>query len=423
MLRSYSLLSLSLILGVDSFRFQFRSAFTFGTHFPAGHCSVRSRSMIFSHRQYPETMYDQDCSTGSGDTSTLIGRLVDAGVPRDQLRLCVDNHVHDDDDDDDNVAITKEVDTESIFDDEEKKQIPIDGTDAVEIKTLIWEVSYYPEGEDIDHRQTSYLTTASKLADKINVSALRRLVELQQGCGSSSSCRLSLAPRQIAESLSGFRSGCIPPIGHTTQTPLFVDASILTKGDMFEDIRILTASIGSGTHGKSLLLPMTEFMKVARGSDTGVVVDSFVQQSALSDTEESRQKRHPDLTPTDIRQQRKIERMSNWPGPKDRLHEFRTFSDIVDKSKLFRSTARKQGRTEEMKALVDEAVTTGIFPDLFEISVENGIAKNALHICAWRGDFETVRLIVETAEDLYPTLGRPPSSSHSHSVGRMSSGI
>lgn len=107
----------------------------------------------------------------------------------------------------------------------------------------------------------------------------------------------------------------------------------------------------------------------------------------------------------EIRQQRKMDRLERRPEPKDRLKEYQKFRNIVDKAKLFRTTVRKQGRMEDVRKLIDEAVSTNDFPELFHVSNhEQGMDKNALHVCAWRGDFEAVQLIVETAKSRYPGL-------------------
>ena len=114
---------------------------------------------------------------------------------------------------------------------------------------------------------------------------------------------------------------------------------------------------------------------------------------------------------------------------KDRLKEYRSFDkdDIVSKSKLLRSTARKKGRIHEMQVLINEALQCDDgddeFPKLFQTNEQPNnnddepnqdqnqnprtrpnIYKNALHICAWRGDYETVIHLVETSKKYYPTL-------------------
>jgi prolyl-tRNA editing enzyme YbaK/EbsC (Cys-tRNA(Pro) deacylase) len=311
----------------------------------------------------------------------LLRRLVDAGVPVDQMTFCEDE--------------VRESTGKEVLDSEEKKESSDADDKSVCIKTLIWEVT-------CDDIEKHYITTASKIDHKIKLSALRTLVEREISWWKiSASFQISLAPRHMAESLSGFRSGSIPPIGHTTPMPLFIDSSILESKPKGTDGT--TVSIGSGILGQSLLIPMSEFINVARKIEKGFYVGSFVQGLIAIDST-GLQQTERELSPLEIRQQRKLERVSRWPEPKDRLEEFRRFASIVDKSKLIRSTARKQGRVDEMKTLVAEAVATGVFPQLFKISVQDGIGKNALHVCAWRGDFETVKLIVETAEELYPAL-------------------
>ena len=409
---------LSLLLVIVGFSFEVGGAFSLGVRVGGGE---NKREVFSDCESSTSAMYDHDyCGSSSTGIPPLMNRLVEKGVPLDQMNIWWD----DDDNDNDTMSMGVTARTPLADSEEKKENLEFDKdartkhdayadgrpTTVVEIKTLIWEVVQSSEGDDdLENKCTFYIATASKLNDKIQVSALRSLVdEIEDNNGlqrrsNRSSFRLNLAPRHMAESLSGFQSGCMPPIGHTIPMQLFMDESIISPEGGMKETKMRTASIGSGIMGRSLMLPLSEFIKVARESEKGVVVGSFVQGLSSPDSDEgSRNERG--LSPNEIRQQRKMERMSRWPEPKDRLDEFRKFNDTVDKLKLFRSTARKQGRVEEMKALVEEAVTTGVFPQLFKISIKDGIGKNALHICAWRGDFETVKLIVETAEVLYPTL-------------------
>lgn len=329
----------------------------------------------------------------------LMQRLVDAGVNANHMSIC---------NDDENwikADINLEEEPPSVSEEEERKEHgqANENSATIHIKTLIWEVTC--DGMDKKY----HIVTASKIEDRIQVPALSGLVNRENSwLHKNMPCRLGMAPQEVAESLAGFRSGSIPPIGHTTAMQLFVDTSITDELNE-EDKESLstarkTASIGSGILGKSLMIPLVEFMQVARTSSNGLVVDSFIQGASSSSSVGSITHDQKSLTPAEIRQHRKMDRVSRWPEPKDRLAEFRKVNNTIDKAKLFRSTARKEGRTEEIRSLIDKAVVTNMFPQLFKISVKDGMGKNALHVCAWRGDFETVKRIVETAKELYPTL-------------------
>ncbi|CAJ1945075.1 unnamed protein product [Cylindrotheca closterium] len=280
---------------------------------------------------------------------------------------------------------------------------------VVEIKTLVWEVSCnYNENSSMDqsdnnnaHMNTNnakkmdrfYVVSAKKMEDKVDLSLLRDIIykhqDLPFGCTPS---KVSMAPTEVAESLTGFQSGCMPPIGHNVPMKLYLEESIVDYP---------TASIGSGTIDHSLLLPMNELIKIAENSNEGSTLGSFRRlersQSPSSvmetNTEEPEKKTH--------KQKKKAE---GGPEPKDRLREYRLFSTIVDKAKLLRTTARKKGRVEIMAELIQEAVKTGEFCSLLQVSEHDGLDKNALHLSAWRGDCEVVQMLVETAQKECPEL-------------------
>jgi hypothetical protein len=297
--------------------------------------------------------------------SLLKNRLVDAGIPLPDITLRVD--------------INSENDVEEF------------GCSAttVEVKTLVWEVSCN-QNEVIEDElvETFYVVTAQRMTDRVDLSLLRDLVykhqDLPFGCTPS---RLSLAPTEKAEYLTGFQSGCMPPIGHSVPMTLYVEESIA-------DFAI--ASIGAGSMGHSLLLPMRQLLKFAENNNKGFHKGSFIQcarpQSPSSVLE----------TNSRIRSDKKPK--TRFAEPKDRLKEYKSMNSIVEKAKLLRTTARKKGRSEIMKELVDEAVKTADFPQLLLVSEDDGLDKNALHLCSWRGDFETVKLLVETSKRYYPEL-------------------
>lgn len=266
---------------------------------------------------------------------------------------------------------------------------------TVQVKTIIWEVSCNYQNKDTSSEEERvekfYVVTAKKMSDKVDLSLLRDLVYKQQdlpfGCTPS---RLSMAPTKIAEDMTGFESGCMPPIGHNVPMKLFLDESILEYP---------VASIGSGTMGHSLLLPMSELIKVAKANGQGLIAGLFIRtrsQSSASVLETDDQE--------DLSQKSKDRRPDRRPEPKDRLREYRSFSSMDSKATLLRTTARKKGRVEMMTELVEEAIRTGDFPHLLQVSEHEGRDKNALHLSAWRGDFEVVKLLVDTARIHCPEL-------------------
>ena len=360
---------------------------------------------------------------------------------------------------------------------EEKKEEPgcygaMEGTEdiVVEVKTLVWEVQGIMTGDYKDGSLPAkfidnfYVVTALQMKDKIDMRMLKDLVlekKTRQNGTLTTIRSMQLAPLKIAESLTGFQSGCMPPICHTNRDMnLFVDKSIW---DVFRSHSSSNAaeeggngvntfaSIGSGIPGKSLVLPLGQFLRVAgvdyesthvnnsvvtsvgeKSQDCGAgFVGSIItvpQQSIETITLESIGAPEQDeskinnyggpptsneikmMSGIEIRKLKQEERRQQREARKDRLKEYRGFkdTDILSKAKLFRTTARKKGRILEMEELIQEALAVGDFPKLMEIPDEQNpntnIDKNALHICAWRGDFETVVRLVEISTERYPHL-------------------
>lgn len=299
--------------------------------------------------------------------SILRNRLVEAGVPFDEIKIETDN---------------------------ESEEYTVTDSKCVEVKTLVWEVSCHQNDlvEENKHiGKKFYFISVQKMSDKVELSLLRDLVfkhqDLPFGCTPS---KLSMAPKDVAEKYTGFQSGCMPPIGHDVKMKVYFEKS-LTEGYQ-------TASIGSGTLGHSLFLPMNQLLSVAENHTKGLLVGNFVRlplpkqpQSFSDDTE------NEGLTTTKMPKTKRQE-------PKDRIGEYKSLKNLVDKAKLLRTTARKKGRFDVMKLLVDQAIERNEFAAIMETSEEDGLDKNALHLSAWRGDFETVKLLVETSQKYCPEL-------------------
>jgi integrase len=351
--------------------------------------------------------------------------------------------------------------------DEEKKDEPelcgvLPGTESVvvDIKTLVWEVQAiandYQDGIAIGKSaQTFYVVAAVQVKDRIEMRKLKDLVLKHSTRRESlASIRsMQLAPLEVAESLTGYQSGCMPPICHTNgDMDLYIDQSIVDVFDIHgstagSDSTETFASIGSGIPGKSLVMPMYQFLRVAGADASGnntVATDAsanphagagFVGTIAAAspsieastpattgtpESNESQDNHHHGSHPTrneikmmsgiEIRKLKQEERKQQREARKDRLREYRSFrkDDILSKAKLFRTTARKKGRIAEMEELIQEALEVEDFPSLMEIPDEQNpntnIDKNALHICAWRGDFETVVRLIEISTEHYPHL-------------------
>ena len=358
---------------------------------------------------------------------------------------------------------------DSYYSEEKKEELECYGsaTDVVvEVKTLVWEVQGIITGDYKDGNlptkfpETFYVVSALQMKDKIEMRKLKDLVleKTNRQRGTLTTIKsMQLAPLKIAENLTGFQSGCMPPICHKDRDmDLYVDKSIsdIYKTHSSTNTANTFASIGSGIPGKSLVMPLNQFLRVAGVDFGGTSFDNTVDASTTEEThnggsgfvgsiispnspienaieggksdsteanDQAKSKTNNDGThPTsneikmmsgmEIRRLKQEERKQQREARKDRLKEYRRFKkdDILSKAKLFRTTARKKGRIPEMEELIQEALAVGDFPKLMEIPDEQNpntnIDKNALHICAWRGDFETVVRLIEISNERFPEL-------------------
>ena len=263
---------------------------------------------------------------------------------------------------------------------------------TVHVKSLVWEVSFSNQNK----QESFYIVTAQKMSDRVDISLLQDLIynDEQQQQLSSKLSNISMAPTIKAESMTGFQSGCMPPIGHTIPMKLYVEESI-TQFDM--------ASVGSGTLKHSLLVPMKQLLEVAGNNDQGVLVGKFVQSTTRSGSPSSVILETNKNTQTTKQETKKPDRRQA-SEPKDRLKEYKSLSSIAEKAQLFRTTSRKIGRVDTMKQLIDEAIKNGDFPEVMSTSKDVGVNKNALHHCSWKGDFETVKYLVEMSKKHYPQM-------------------
>ena len=276
-------------------------------------------------------------------------------------------------------------------------------SNVVDVKTLVWEVILVmphepPDGKDegmqkrvmnevVDH----YFVTALQMEDRVDLQRLYSLVKAKTLISRGSdlgSTRLAvrLAERAVAEELTGFVSGTMPCIAHTTEMPLYIDSLLAS-----EDRAIV--SIGSGANGHSLYIPITEVIRIARST-------SEVHVESLSVRANGSNIRFP-LNGNEER----------WIGNNHTGSAYAASSslDLTDaptemvrtvgkkrRSMLLRKTAKKRGNAALLRKMLSE-LDDDEFPSLME--VENGggggVDKNALHLAAWKGDLESITLLIE----------------------------
>jgi prolyl-tRNA editing enzyme YbaK/EbsC (Cys-tRNA(Pro) deacylase) len=129
------------------------------------------------------------------------------------------------------------------------------------VKTGVWEVTTF--GRDKDVTPTiSYTVTAIRMEDRVDTKKLRKAVF---GVGQQHRRRpkVSLAPKDVAERLVGFKSGTMAPICHSTNMILCLEESILDPNVGLDQQWL---HVGCGMACRCLSIRANKFLEIAKTS-------------------------------------------------------------------------------------------------------------------------------------------------------------
>jgi hypothetical protein len=326
--------------------------------------------------------------------------------------------------------------------------------DCVHVKTLIWRGSYLrntvlrqdsssdvtsikdvdnstvvEENKPMDFNGTQndsfYFVTALKIDDKVDLKQLRRIVN-REWPSKDGSLILQLAEQSHAEIIAGFASGSIPPGWHSMPLKLFIDDAILKSipnndeecdnylssyetihgiGDGGSRYSRCIMSVGSGSKDYSLHVSLLDVMKSSiyiSGSQELVIneLGSYLGQSRCdhhtrnicSFTRKSARTKTTKNLPMNITSISSAT-SSNMNG---------SFQPMNLTRRMFQATAKKKGTASEMRAMVkalgNEFVTfMKVETDTSDERFMSEFNKNALHYAAWKGDLETISLLIDAS--------------------------
>ena len=129
---------------------------------------------------------------------------------------------------------------------------------SIQIKTLIWRVN------DEDGSFQHIFATATRMTDYVDEKRLMGIISSKYSFNVEikNKLKLSLAEKEVAEQITGLKSGSISPIFYATQEKIdiFFDRNIL------DDTQSLTqfVSVGSGMPGHSLHLSWETLLRAAQ---------------------------------------------------------------------------------------------------------------------------------------------------------------
>jgi len=139
------------------------------------------------------------------------------------------------------------------------------------VKTGIWEVVIFED--DGSPKDTYYVVTGVSMDDHLDTKKLRK--HLFAGKTYSRRPKITLAPTDIAEDLTGYQSGTMAPICHGKNMKLYLEESLLQGVDDTEKHRV---NVGSGIYGKCLSISWKHFLLIAEANPSGLEICPIIQR-------------------------------------------------------------------------------------------------------------------------------------------------
>jgi hypothetical protein len=291
--------------------------------------------------------------------------------------------------------------------------------------------------QDRDEDNHFYFVTALRAEDKVDMKKLRVMIkdEFRQ----KGTLILQMADRDHAEKLTGFASGSMPPGWHSVPLKLYIDDYIIESfmkaqaqeqngsrdpgaekkvdaeklGDDGEQYSKIILSVGSGSSDYSLHVSLLDTLmtsiylqdRVPVCNELGIDLKSNAQShgryvTSFTRTREELKHREKQKMLGSRRQHSKRVLATD---EKDDGYASNLNKPIKLTRKLLHVTARKKEKVLEMKQMIDllgddfasfMSVDTGINDDRFATEFN----KNALHYAAWKGDIETMTLLINESK-------------------------
>lgn len=274
-----------------------------------------------------------------------------------------------------------------------------------------------------------YFVTALRVEDKVDMKRLRTIIKDE--FKRKGTLILQMANRDEAEKITGFSSGSMPPGWHSVPFKLYIDDYIIESfnktnantsddddvregrgiADNGEQYSNIFMSVGSGCTDYSLHVSLLDTMMSSvylkehiqvvdeLGIETSTMarshmryIASFTRARAIERNKENQKK---------ISAKQKASRVFSVDVKmKQNSENGDQIRPIKLNRKLFHSTAKKKGRVDEVRRMIEILGEDFLsFVQTDNSSAEERFAsefnKNALHYAAWKGDIETVSLLIE----------------------------
>ncbi len=318
--------------------------------------------------------------------------------------------------------------------------------DIIHVKTLIWKGIFLRNSSNNTDGITNvegsgsqisfYFVTALRAEDKVDLGKLRKIIKGEIRKRGGQTLILQLADLRQAEIMAGFTSGSMPPGWHSVPLKLYIDDYILESyykkevveengtnsegqingnydhvGDNGDHYSKIMLSVGSGSSDYSLHVSFLDTLMSSVYSEdrTKVLEDAglgpewvsnpgrFIVSFTRTRAEEKNKEKQKSLSSSQMRSVTPLRDICHIDKEKDYSDGLKEPVNVT--RKLLHVTARKKGKVHEVKQLVK--LLGDDFPSYMRVDTggENEkfaaeYNKNAIHYAAWKGDLETVTLLL-----------------------------
>lgn len=159
--------------------------------------------------------------------------------------------------------------------DEEDQEETTKETLEIDIKTGIWQVRCFDD-DGITLLEPYYIVTAISMNDRVDTKKLQKAIKRSANPKIERLPKVSFAPPEIAEQLTGYISGTMSPICHSVDMKLFLEENLISTE---VDLNSQKFSLGSGLFGVSVVIPVNRFLQVATEKNKeGLYVGPIIQK-------------------------------------------------------------------------------------------------------------------------------------------------
>jgi prolyl-tRNA editing enzyme YbaK/EbsC (Cys-tRNA(Pro) deacylase) len=266
---------------------------------------------------------------------------------------------------------------------------------AVVVKSLVWE--YYerrPEGGDgLMRRPLVVVLRLNRRVDEKRLAAALGNGRMEEEVGVG----VWLMGAEAAENVSGFEMGNVPPLGHSRRMRTVVDEELWssTMARQGGDDNDAVVFGGGGSPGYELRIRLGDLVRYGGATVAAISVPFNEQRSRKVERDETR---------FVAGQAKGVEKEAMSRASSTSSRYSRAEVDLgFPTGAALRKAATKADGAEEVQALLERCEMLGGVGDEVTAILNSGTdasGKTALHLAAWRGSVETVRLLLNAGANI-----------------------